>query len=275
MSLREFTPKGTSVAAETYPSDEPEEYGDDVNLNAEPGAAELAEIERSGLEAEPGTYSFDSGTPETNRGEKDAFDNNDVLPLGERIARAQYDRAAQMNHLRAYKDTIGKIALLSASQEVELAKRIEAGLYASQQLQEARRTDAELPDKLRRDLTLIAEEGKVAKDRYILANLRLVVSVAQHYEYRAMSMGLMDLIQVGNMGLIRAVEGFDYQRGFKFSTYAIWCIRSVISGALAKEARLIHIPQYKVEEILNAANKDRDLRVALVGSPRLLSWRQS
>ncbi|WP_237322854.1 RNA polymerase sigma factor [Streptomyces sp. JJ36] len=144
---------------------------------------------------------------------------------------------------RQYLREIGRIPLLSAAEEVELARRVEAGLFAEEKLA----TAAGLADELALDLDRLVVQGRVAKRRLIEANLRLVVSVAKRYVGRGLTM--LDLVQEGNLGLIRAVEKFDYARGYKFSTYATWWIRQAMSRALADQARTIRVPVHVVELI--------------------------
>ncbi|MER6326232.1 RNA polymerase sigma factor [Streptomyces coelicoflavus] len=144
---------------------------------------------------------------------------------------------------RQYLREIGRIPLLSAAEEVDLARRVEAGLFAEEKL---RRTPG-LDDRLALDLDRLVVMGRLAKRRLIEANLRLVVSVAKRYVGRGLTM--LDLVQEGNLGLIRAVEKFDYARGYKFSTYATWWIRQAMSRALADQARTIRVPVHVVELI--------------------------
>ncbi|MBU7596550.1 sigma-70 family RNA polymerase sigma factor [Streptomyces sp. P38-E01] len=145
--------------------------------------------------------------------------------------------------LRQYLREIGRIPLLSAEEEVELAKRVEAGLFAEERLRGGQQTDTELA----LDLDRLVVRGRLAKRRLIESNLRLVVSIAKRYVGRRLTM--LDLVQEGNLGLIRAVEKFDYARGFKFSTYATWWIRQAMSRALADQARTIRVPVHVVELI--------------------------
>ena len=145
--------------------------------------------------------------------------------------------------VRVYLNTIGKTALLTAEQEVELAKRIEAGLYAGRLLAEKQGLSA----ANKRDYKALALDGKAAKAHLLEANLRLVVSVAKRYTGHGMT--FLDLIQEGNVGLIRAVEKFDYVKGYKFSTYATWWIRQAITRAIADQARTIRIPVHMIETI--------------------------
>ncbi|MEV4950298.1 RNA polymerase sigma factor [Streptomyces sp. NPDC053755] len=144
---------------------------------------------------------------------------------------------------RQYLREIGRIPLLSAAEEVELARRVEAGLFAEERLASA----ADLDSQLALDLDRLVVMGRMAKRRLIEANLRLVVSVAKRYVGRGLTM--LDLVQEGNLGLIRAVEKFDYARGYKFSTYATWWIRQAMSRALADQARTIRVPVHVVELI--------------------------
>lgn len=150
------------------------------------------------------------------------------------------------DNIRLYLSEIGKRALLTAEDEVELSKRIEAGLYAQHKLDEAE-VPADIPRALRRDLGAIAREGAEAHQQMLEANLRLVVSLAKRYTGRGMDM--LDLIQEGNLGLIRAVEKFDYTKGFKFSTYATWWIRQSITRGIADQARTIRVPVHMAEQL--------------------------
>ena len=150
-----------------------------------------------------------------------------------RLARRDAELAVSADSVRAYLKQIGKVALLTAEQEVELAKRIEAGLYAAERVRSAAAT--ELSSQLRRDLRWIVRDGQRAKSHLLEANLRLVVSMAKRYTGRGMP--FLDLIQEGNLGLIRAVAKFDYTKGFKFSTYATWWIRQAITRAMADQAQ--------------------------------------
>jgi len=160
---------------------------------------------------------------------------------------------ATADPVKDYLKQIGKVALLNAEQEVDLALRIEAGLFAEHKL--ARN---EIKDKrLRRDLELVVADGKRAKNHLLEANLRLVVSLAKRYTGRGML--FLDLIQEGNLGLIRAVEKFDYTKGFKFSTYATWWIRQAITRAMADQARTIRIPVHMVEVINKLARVQRQM----------------
>ncbi|WP_222949343.1 RNA polymerase sigma factor [Micromonospora chalcea] len=163
------------------------------------------------------------------------------------------ERGVSTDLVRAYLNGIGRTKLLTAAQEVELSKRIEAGLFAEEKLATCTPVSAEL----RADLALIAAEGRAAKDHLLEANLRLVVSIAKRYTGRGMA--FLDLIQEGNLGLIRAVEKFDYTKGYKFSTYATWWIRQAITRAMADQARTIRIPVHMVEVINKLGRIQREL----------------
>ncbi|MGY3205153.1 RNA polymerase sigma factor [Streptomyces sp. TE5632] len=157
-----------------------------------------------------------------------------------------------VDQVKDYLRLIAKVRLLTAEQEVELSKRIEAGLYAEHLLEEARPN----PES-GRELTLLAEDGRRAKNHFTEANLRLVVSVAKRYTGRGLQ--FLDLVQEGNTGLIRAVEKFDYTKGFKFSTYATWWIKQAVTRALADQSRTIRIPVHAVEVINRVARIRREL----------------
>ena len=194
-------------------------------------------------------------------------DSSSVWDIEESAALRQARKDAQLtasaDSVRAYLKQIGKVALLDAEQEVSLAKRIEAGLYAQYRLDEMARAaaegdkDAKLTPAVKRDLRAVARDGRKAKNHLLEANLRLVVSLAKRYTGRGMA--FLDLIQEGNLGLIRAVEKFDYSKGYKFSTYATWWIRQAITRAMADQARTIRIPVHMVEVINKLGRIQREL----------------
>src|SRR5207342_3888207 len=157
--------------------------------------------------------------------------------------------------VKDYLKQIGKVPLLNAAEEVELAMRIEAGLFAEEKL--SHMSEAEKRSQLGRELAWVARDGQRAKSHLLGANLRLVVSLAKRYTGRGMQ--FLDLIQEGNLGLIRAVEKFDYTKGFKFSTYATWWIRQAITRAMADQARTIRIPVHMVEVINKLGRIQREL----------------
>jgi RNA polymerase primary sigma factor len=162
---------------------------------------------------------------------------------------------ATADPVKDYLKQIGKVALLNAAEEVELAMRIEAGLFAEEKL--SHMADSEKRSQLGRELAWVARDGQRAKSHLLGANLRLVVSLAKRYTGRGMQ--FLDLIQEGNLGLIRAVEKFDYTKGFKFSTYATWWIRQAITRAMADQARTIRIPVHMVEVINKLARVQRQM----------------
>ncbi|HEY6800024.1 MAG TPA: RNA polymerase sigma factor, partial [Agromyces sp.] len=179
-----------------------------------------------------------------------AVDDEDDVPV--------YSSAitgATADPVKDYLKQIGKVALLNAAEEVELAMRIEAGLFAEEKL--SHMSDAEKRSQLGRELQWVAKDGQRAKSHLLGANLRLVVSLAKRYTGRGMQ--FLDLIQEGNLGLIRAVEKFDYTKGFKFSTYATWWIRQAITRAMADQARTIRIPVHMVEVINKLARVQRQM----------------
>ncbi|WP_240675472.1 RNA polymerase sigma factor [Cellulomonas endophytica] len=215
------------VAVEEVAEEETEESGDEESKPA-PKAAEEPEGESGGF-----VYS-------------DADD--DDAPAQQVVT-----AGATADPVKDYLKQIGKVALLNAEQEVELAKRIEAGLFAEEKLSAGDAVDP----KLERELKWIAHDGRRAKNHLLEANLRLVVSLAKRYTGRGML--FLDLIQEGNLGLIRAVEKFDYTKGYKFSTYATWWIRQAITRAMADQARTIRIPVHMVEVINKLARVQRQM----------------
>jgi len=169
--------------------------------------------------------------------------------------------AEERDLVGVYLHEISKTPLLDAAQEVELAKGIEAGLYAEHLLDEGK-----LPRGVKRaDLERVVSDGERAKDLFIRANLRLVVSIARRYVRSGMPM--LDLIQEGNTGLVRAVEKFDYERGYKFSTYATWWIRQAISRAIAQQERTVRLPVHLVEDVNRMRNVTRQLTRELGTEP--------
>ncbi len=204
-----------------------------------------------------------STTTEEESSEEFTWDEEDEESEALRQARKDAELTASADSVRAYLKQIGKVALLNAEEEVDLAKRIEAGLYAAERVRRAE--DARISGKkgeqvspqLARDLRWIVRDGERAKNHLLEANLRLVVSLAKRYTGRGMA--FLDLIQEGNLGLIRAVEKFDYTKGYKFSTYATWWIRQAITRAMADQARTIRIPVHMVEVINKLGRIQREL----------------
>ncbi|WP_313286050.1 RNA polymerase sigma factor [Corynebacterium vitaeruminis] len=229
--------------------------------------SDLDDDDLSGMDDEDDEDSDDSEDDADGDEEEDEDDGSSVWDEDEsaalRQARKDAELTASADSVRAYLKQIGKVALLNAEQEVSLAKRIEAGLYATyrmEQMEEAYNNgdkDAKLTPAVKRDLRAIARDGRKAKNHLLEANLRLVVSLAKRYTGRGMA--FLDLIQEGNLGLIRAVEKFDYTKGYKFSTYATWWIRQAITRAMADQARTIRIPVHMVEVINKLGRIQREL----------------
>ncbi|MEY8017055.1 RNA polymerase sigma factor [Mycobacterium servetii] len=222
------------------------EDGED-DVAAAPAAATAAPAEDDEEIAEPTEKDKASGDFVWDEDESEAL----------RQARKDAELTASADSVRAYLKQIGKVALLNAEEEVELAKRIEAGLYATQLMTEMADRGDKLPAAQRRDMMWICRDGDRAKNHLLEANLRLVVSLAKRYTGRGMA--FLDLIQEGNLGLIRAVEKFDYTKGYKFSTYATWWIRQAITRAMADQARTIRIPVHMVEVINKLGRIQREL----------------
>ncbi|WP_435877824.1 RNA polymerase sigma factor [Streptosporangium saharense] len=223
---------------------------EDFDIDVEVEAEVEVDVE---VEAEAETETEEEPKAETVRQNEDEVlilsDDDDDAPVPQ-VAAA----GATADPVKDYLKQIGKVPLLNAEQEVELAKRIEAGLFAEEQLG----TDGDrLPVDVRAELEWIAEDGRRAKNHLLEANLRLVVSLAKRYTGRGML--FLDLIQEGNLGLIRAVEKFDYTKGYKFSTYATWWIRQAITRAMADQARTIRIPVHMVEVINKLARVQRQM----------------
>ena len=200
------------------------------------------------------TGSTDTGFADTADGDTDTeFTGGGTADLD--------DQSTTMgDSVHTYLKAIGRRQLLTAEQEVELAKRIEAGLYAEHKLE-----NEDVPDDLRADLEWIAADGRRAKAHMLEANLRLVVSVAKKYSDRGLS--LLDVVQEGNLGLIRAVEKFDYSKGYKFSTYAMWWIRQAIQRGFADSARTIRLPVHVLEMLSKLSRVERDMHQRLGREP--------
>ena len=235
--------------------DEPEEIEgeevveiDDLELAADEllEAAETPETEEP--EDETAKAEGAKGEEDQEEGFVLSDDDEDDAPA-QQVASA----GATADPVKDYLKQIGKVPLLNAEQEVELAKRIEAGLFAEEKLNSGDQMDP----RFRNELEIIAEDGRRAKNHLLEANLRLVVSLAKRYTGRGML--FLDLIQEGNLGLIRAVEKFDYTKGYKFSTYATWWIRQAITRAMADQARTIRIPVHMVEVINKLARVQRQM----------------
>jgi RNA polymerase primary sigma factor len=232
---------------------ETEELAGDADLAESGPVAAAAGGDQEALVDASETASQANGTSATTEeSEDEAFvygDDDEDLPAAQ-VAVA----GATSDPVKDYLKQIGKVPLLNAEQEVELAKRIEAGLFAEEKLAES---SASVRPETRLDLEWIADDGRRAKNHLLEANLRLVVSLAKRYTGRGML--FLDLIQEGNLGLIRAVEKFDYTKGYKFSTYATWWIRQAITRAMADQARTIRIPVHMVEVINKLARVQRQM----------------
>jgi RNA polymerase primary sigma factor len=220
--------------------------GDVEDAGGEDAGGEDAGGEDAGGEDAGGEHTYDEWARE-DREESEAL----------RQARKDAELTASADSVQAYLKQIGKVALLGAEEEVVLAKRIEAGLYAAERRSRAIDTGERISPQLYRDLCWILRDGERARNHLLEANLRLVVSIAKRYTGRGMA--FMDLIQEGNLGLIRAVDKFDYTKGYKFSTYATWWIRQAITRAKADQARTIRIPMHTVEAINTLGKLRREL----------------
>jgi RNA polymerase primary sigma factor len=226
--------------------------GDPADLaDAELAAPELTDAELAALVghhgAEPERADADSAGADSAAGAPETDLDDQTSVMGDSV--------------HTYLKSIGRRQLLTAEEEVNLAKRIEAGLYAEHKLETERR----LSSQLRTDLELVAEDGRRAKAHMLEANLRLVVSVAKKYSDRGLS--LLDVVQEGNLGLIRAVEKFDYTKGYKFSTYAMWWIRQAIQRGFADSARTIRLPVHVLEMLSKLSRVERDMHQRLGREP--------
>ena len=236
---------GPATEADESPADE---------LEAEPASEELEEVEVT-EDPEADEETEEEPTEKDKASGDFVWDEEESEAL--RQARKDAELTASADSVRAYLKQIGKVALLNAEEEVELAKRIEAGLYVTWYMKELTDRGEKLTTAQRRDFRWIERDGIRAKNHLLEANLRLVVSLAKRYTGRGMA--FLDLIQEGNLGLIRAVEKFDYTKGYKFSTYATWWIRQAITRAMADQARTIRIPVHMVEVINKLGRIQREL----------------
>ena len=251
---KKAAPKTAAKSAAKKPTSKAGADEEEVVIEAvevdETGEAETAKADASDDDDdEDGARTPDEPLP-TGALRLTAGDDDDEVPV--------YSAAitgATADPVKDYLKQIGKVALLNAEQEVELAMRIEAGLFAEEKLSAL--SDTEKRSQLGRELAWVARDGQRAKSHLLGANLRLVVSLAKRYTGRGMQ--FLDLIQEGNLGLIRAVEKFDYTKGFKFSTYATWWIRQAITRAMADQARTIRIPVHMVEVINKLARVQRQM----------------
>ena len=258
------TPRTTTAKAAAKPRTKAKGASGDDDAEIDPEELEEVEVEVVAVEEAAVEEASDSDTDSDDDDAKPAA--VEPHPTGALVLRAVDDEdevpvyssaitGATADPVKDYLKQIGKVALLNAAEEVELAMRIEAGLFAEEKL--SHMTDAEKRSQLGRELQWVAKDGQRAKSHLLGANLRLVVSLAKRYTGRGMQ--FLDLIQEGNLGLIRAVEKFDYTKGFKFSTYATWWIRQAITRAMADQARTIRIPVHMVEVINKLARVQRQM----------------
>jgi RNA polymerase primary sigma factor len=236
------TPKGRSGrSASTVARAGKDKNADEADPESDDADVDLADADVKSLEAEAAALSSDA----------------------DKLIEADLDdqTPAMGDSVHTYLKSIGRTSLLTAEQEVDLAKRIEAGLFAEHKLE----TTTGLDENYRRELELVAEDGRRAKSHMLEANLRLVVSVAKKYSDRGLS--LLDVVQEGNLGLIRAVEKFDYTKGYKFSTYAMWWIRQAIQRGFADSARTIRLPVHVLEMLSKLSRVERDMHQRLGREP--------
>ena len=236
-AVSDATVKGTASKATAAKRGRSKKASADAGSSTADGGAdpEVGDDEIASIEADVASYT-------------DAVDLDDQTP-------------AMGDSVHTYLKSIGRTSLLTAEQEVDLAKRIEAGLFAEHKLD----TEPDLSPEQRHDLELVAEDGRRAKAHMLEANLRLVVSVAKKYSDRGLS--LLDVVQEGNLGLIRAVEKFDYTKGYKFSTYAMWWIRQAIQRGFADSARTIRLPVHVLEMLSKLSRVERDMHQRLGREP--------
>jgi RNA polymerase primary sigma factor len=263
--LRELSEAGVRLANELAQAEPAGTKGNSSNRSARSAPARSAK--QAAQASEPGADPADDADADL-----DPVTDADVVTLeAEAAALGDTDKLAEVDlddqtpamgdSVHTYLKSIGRTSLLTAEQEVDLAKRIEAGLFAEHKLE----TATGLDEVIRRDLELVAEDGRRAKAHMLEANLRLVVSVAKKYSDRGLS--LLDVVQEGNLGLIRAVEKFDYTKGYKFSTYAMWWIRQAIQRGFADSARTIRLPVHVLEMLSKLSRVERDMHQRLGREP--------
>src|SRR6202035_1191941 len=261
--LRELSEAGVRLANELAQAESAGAKGGPRSRSARPARS----AKQAAQGSEPGADPADDADADL-----DSVTDADVVTLeAEAAALSDSDKLAEGDlddqtpamgdSVHTYLKSIGRTSLLTAEQEVDLAKRIEAGLVAEHKLD----SDPDLAPQLRRDLELVAEDGRRAKSHMLEANLRLVVSVAKKYSDRGLS--LLDVVQEGNLGLIRAVEKFDYTKGYKFSTYAMWWIRQAIQRGFADSARTIRLPVHVLEMLSKLSRVERDMHQKLGREP--------
>ncbi|AWS42894.1 RNA polymerase sigma factor [Streptosporangium sp. 'caverna'] len=261
--LRELTEAGVSLAAEN----EPTLAAATKKPAAKTTTRKTAERKTKAAPAKKTTTAKVETAPKNPKDAETEIDDEEWAPSDDVEVEVEPtidldDQSSVMgDSVHTYLKSIGRRTLLTAAQEVELAKRIEAGLYAEAKLE----AQPGLSAAMRDDLEWVAEDGRRAKDHMLEANLRLVVSVAKKYTDRGMA--LLDVVQEGNLGLIRAVEKFDYTKGYKFSTYAMWWIRQAIQRGFADSARTIRLPVHVLEMLSKLSRVERDMHQRLGREP--------
>ena len=275
--LRELSEAGVRLANELAQAESaqpgPAQPGSAGTKGGAKSRAARSAPARGARQAEPASG---PGSDPADDADADAADADVVNLEAEAAALSDSDKLAEVDlddqtpamgdSVHTYLKSIGRTSLLTAEQEVDLAKRIEAGLFAEHKLETlGLESSVGLDDAFRRDLELVAEDGRRAKAHMLEANLRLVVSVAKKYSDRGLS--LLDVVQEGNLGLIRAVEKFDYTKGYKFSTYAMWWIRQAIQRGFADSARTIRLPVHVLEMLSKLSRVERDMHQRLGREP--------
>ncbi len=261
--LRELSESGVRLANELTEEPRPPKARAARTASTAPRAATTPE-EANPAQAAGDDADIDVADPDVVTLEAEAA----ALSDNERIIEVDLDdqTPAMGDSVHTYLKSIGRTSLLTAEQEVDLAKRIEAGLFAEHKLETLGLAGGTgLDENFRRELELVAEDGRRAKSHMLEANLRLVVSVAKKYSDRGLS--LLDVVQEGNLGLIRAVEKFDYTKGYKFSTYAMWWIRQAIQRGFADSARTIRLPVHVLEMLSKLSRVERDMHQRLGREP--------
>jgi RNA polymerase primary sigma factor len=268
--LRELSEAGVRLANELAQHD-PAQYDPAQTKGSSKGRQARSAPARNAKQAAQPAGAAAPGSDPADDADVDLADADVVNLEAEAAALSDADKLVEVDlddqtpamgdSVHTYLKSIGRTSLLTAEQEVDLAKRIEAGLFAEHKLD----TATGLDEKFRRDLELVAEDGRRAKAHMLEANLRLVVSVAKKYSDRGLS--LLDVVQEGNLGLIRAVEKFDYTKGYKFSTYAMWWIRQAIQRGFADSARTIRLPVHVLEMLSKLSRVERDMHQRLGREP--------
>ncbi|MEV1205095.1 RNA polymerase sigma factor [Microbispora rosea] len=265
--LRELTEAGVNLAADNGAENEPGDKTDAAPAKAP--ARKSRRAAQAAAQAKSAPAARSSAKKTAKAADEEPYDEelqSDEAEVEDSGTLDLDDTSSVMgDSVHTYLKSIGRRTLLTAAQEVELAKRIEAGLYAEYKLETVLESGEHLPPHVREDLEWVIEDGRRAKDHMLEANLRLVVSVAKKYTDRGMA--LLDVVQEGNLGLIRAVEKFDYTKGYKFSTYAMWWIRQAIQRGFADSARTIRLPVHVLEMLSKLSRVERDMHQRLGREP--------